>query len=103
MCEFILMRENDPTGAPTLFLLLAQYQARTIVPLSWVARDFFPHLGEEKLARKCLRGDIALAIVRIETSQKAARGVHLVDLANYIDARRAAALKERDQLCGLDP
>ena len=36
----------------------------------------------------------------IETSQKAQRGVHLVDLAAYIDKRRAAAAKECRQLTG---
>ncbi|MBS0535246.1 MAG: pyocin activator PrtN family protein [Proteobacteria bacterium] len=82
---------------------MAQYGGRTVVPLALVCRDFFPHLTEEKLLRKCLRGDLALPVVRIERSQKSARGVHLIDLANYIDARRAAALRERDQLCGLDP
>jgi hypothetical protein len=39
-------------------------------------------------------------IVRIETSQKAQRGVHLGDLAAYIDKRRAAAIKECRQLTG---
>jgi hypothetical protein len=97
------MTENDLTSAPTLFLLLAQYGGRTVVPLALVCRDFFPHLSEEKLLRKCLRGDLALPIVRIEQSQKAARGVHLTDLAAYIDERREAAIKERDQLCGQDP
>ncbi len=86
--------------APTLFLLMAQYNGQTVVPLDQVCRDFFGHLTVEKLLRKALRGDIALPIVRIETSQKAQRGVHLVDLAAYIDKRRAAALKECRQLCG---
>jgi hypothetical protein len=94
------MREDDLSGAPTLFLLMAQYQGRTIVPLEWVCRDFFAHLTPEKLLQKCLRGDISLPIVRIEKSQKAARGVHLTDLSAYLDERRAAAIKERDQLCG---
>lgn len=97
------MSENDLTGAPTLFLLMAQYGGKTVVPLDVVCRDFFPHLSEEKLLRKCLRGDLKLPVVRIERSQKAARGVHLTDLAAYIDERRAAAIKERDQLCGQDP
>ena len=88
------------TSAPTLFLLMAQYCGKTVVPLDVVCRDFFGHLTERKLLQKCLRGDIALPIVRIETSQKAARGVHLSDLASYIDKRRAAAIRERDQLCG---
>jgi pyocin activator protein PrtN len=86
--------------APTLFLLMAQYNGHTVVPLDRVCRDFFGHLTVEKLLRKVLRGDIALPIVRIESSQKAQRGVHLVDLAAYIDKRRPAALKECLQLAG---
>ena len=81
---------------------MAQYHGRTVVPLDRVCADFFGHLTERKLLQKCLRGDIALPIVRIEASQKAQRGVHLSDLAEYIDKRRAAALKERDLLCGWD-
>jgi hypothetical protein len=86
----------------TLFLLMAQFNGQTIVPLDVVCRCFFGHLSVEKLLRKALRGDIALPIVRIETSQKAQRGVHLADLAAYIDKRREAAIKECQQLCGAD-
>ena len=86
--------------ASTLFLLMAQYNGRTVVPIDVVCRDFFGHLTVQKLLRKALRGDLALPIVRIETSQKAQRGVHLVDLAAYIDQRRAAAMKECRQLTG---
>ena len=53
--------------------------------------------------RKALRGELALPIVRIETNQKAQRGVHLTDLVNYIDQRRNAALKECAQLTGRQP
>jgi Pyocin activator protein PrtN len=86
--------------ASTLFLLMAQYNGQTVVPIDQVCRDFFGHLTVEKLLRKCLRGDLALPIVRIESSQKAQQGVHLVDLAAYIDKRREAALKECHQLAG---
>ncbi|MGZ3409696.1 MAG: pyocin activator PrtN family protein [Xanthobacteraceae bacterium] len=41
-----------------------------------------------------------MPVVRMETSQKSARGVHLCDLADYLDKRRAAALKECQQLYG---
>ena len=71
-----------------------------MVPLEQICHDFFGHLTVEKLLRKALRGDLALPIVRIEASQKAQRGVHLVDLAVYIDKRRAAAIKECQQLTG---
>lgn len=84
----------------TTFLLLAQYGAMAVVPLDKVARDYFHHLTPEKLLRKISSGDIALPLVRMEGSQKSARGVHIQDLARYIDVRRAAAVKERDQLAG---
>jgi len=84
----------------TFFLLMAQYNGRAIVPIDHVCRDFFGHLTVDKLLRKVMRGDLALPIVRIENSQKAQRGVHLVDLAVYIDKRREAALKECGQLAG---
>jgi len=96
------MRNDEPTGAPTLFLLLAQYSAKTVIPLDTVCKDFFGHLNEAKLLQKCLAGQIRLPILRIENSQKAARGVHVADLARYIDERRAAAVKEAQQLCGED-
>ena len=95
----LAMTERENT-APTLFLLMAQYGGKTVVPIDQVCRDFFGHLTVDKLLRKALRGDLALPIVRIETSQKAQRGVHLVDLAAYIDNRRAAAVKECQQLTG---
>lgn len=78
----------------TSFLLMAQYNGRAIVPLNEVCRDYFSHLTPEHMLRKALRGEIAIPIVRIEHGQKSARGVHLQDLADYIDKRRAAALKE---------
>lgn len=94
------MSDQNTHSAPTLFLLMAQYNGQTVVPLDRVCRDFFGHLTVEKLLRKALHGDIALPIVRIEASQKSQRGVHLVDLAAYIDKRRAAAVKECQQLAG---
>lgn len=103
------MSDQEIHPAPTLFLLMAQYGGRTVVRLEQVCRDFFGHLTVEKLLRKALRGDIALPIVRIERSQKAQRGVHLADLADYIEKRRAAAIKECRQLvlsqhaCTTDP
>jgi hypothetical protein len=47
-----------------------------------------------------LAGEIALPIVRIQKRQKAARTVHLQNLADYPDKRRARALKECRQSSG---
>lgn len=84
----------------TAFLLMAQYNGKAIIPLADVCRDYFSHLTPEKLVRKVMTGRIPLPIVHIERSQKSARGVHLQDLADYLDKRRAEALKEYTQLHG---
>lgn len=85
-------------GFSTSFLLFAQYGGQAIIPLEEVCRDYFSHLTPEKLIRKVSSGEIALPIVRIEPSQKSQRGVHLHDLAQYLDARRKDALIDFQKL-----
>jgi hypothetical protein len=84
----------------TIFLLMAQYDAKVIIPIDTVCRDFFAPLTLPILLRKISVGEIPLPLVRMEKSQKCAKGVHLIDLAIFIDEKRAAAVKERDQICG---
>ncbi|OWL90099.1 pyocin activator PrtN family protein [Halopseudomonas aestusnigri] len=84
----------------TLFLLMAQYNGLAIVPLERVCNDYFQHLTPEKMQRKVMAGEIDLPITRIEGSQKAAKGVHLQDLANYLDEQRRRAVVENDKLHG---
>lgn len=71
----------------TLFLLMAQYDGRAIIPVEWVCRDFFSHLTVAHFLKKTTRGEIKLPVIYIEPSQKAAKGIHVQDLAEYIDAR----------------
>lgn len=78
----------------TSFLLFAQYGGQAVIPLDDVCRDYFSHLTPEKLIRKTTSGEIALPVVRSEASQKSQRGVHLHDLARYLDARREDALTD---------
>jgi hypothetical protein len=85
----------------TVFLLMAQFGARAVIPLEEVRREYFPHLELDNLLAKVARGDIPLPIVSAERSRKAAKGVYVQDLADYIDTQRAAAVKERNQLCGI--
>ncbi|SDG35656.1 pyocin activator PrtN family protein [Pelagibacterium luteolum] len=82
----------------TAFLLMAQYNGKAIIPLEDVCRDYFAPLGFEKFKVKLATGQISLPVVRVEDSQKGAKGVHLQDLADYLDSRRALALKEQRQL-----
>ena len=85
----------------TAFLLMAQYGAMAVIPVGTVVRDYFPHLSVDKFTRKVSMGEINIPLLRIESgSQKAAKGVHLTDLAQYLDDRRAAAVKEAKQLAG---
>lgn len=75
----------------TAFLLMAQYDGLAIIPLERVCADYFSHLMPEKLKMKVTTGRLNLPIVQIEASQKSARGVHLADLARYIDERSELA------------
>lgn len=83
----------------TLFLLMAQYNGQAIIPLDRVCRDYFTHLTPDMFQRKALAGQIKIPITRMESSQKSAKGIHLQDLADYLDEQRAAAIKERNLLC----
>lgn len=84
----------------TAWLLAARYEGLAIIPVETVCRDFFSHLSVEKFIRKVTTGELAIPLVRMEASQKAAKGVHLRDLAEYLDKQRARAVKECAQLQG---
>lgn len=78
----------------TTFLLMAQYNGRAVIPVADVCRDYFSHLTPGKFLRKVSAGEISIPLVRMESSQKAAKGVHIQDLAEWIDKRRDAAVRE---------
>lgn len=82
----------------TAFLLMARYDGLAIIPAEKVCADYFPHLKPDQFIRKIGSGEIKLPLVRAEASQKAAKGVHLQDLADYLDRRREAARKELEQM-----
>lgn len=82
----------------TAFLLMAQYQGRAIIPIDDVQRDYFSHLSVEKLLRKIASGEIRLPLVRTDNSQKSAKGIHLGDLAEYLDHCRETALRDYKDL-----
>lgn len=85
----------------TAFILMAQYNGQAIIPLEQVCRDYFTHLTPEMFQRKVMSGQIKIPITRLESSQKSAKGIHITDLATYLDQQRAAAVKECNQLNGL--
>ncbi|MFJ2680134.1 pyocin activator PrtN family protein [Pseudomonas sivasensis] len=84
----------------TLFLLMAQYEGRAVIPLDIVCADYM-NLTVENFKQKCLDGEIDIPIVRLGAeSQKAALGIHLRDRANYIDRQREKATIEQRKLMG---
>lgn len=82
----------------TIFLLMAQFNGKAFISLDDLSREFFPHLTPEKLWRK--RHEIALPMHAMEGSQKSLRGVHIQDLADYLDARAAEAREDCRKLHG---
>lgn len=84
----------------TAFILMAQYNGRAIIPLEQVCKDYFTHLTTDMFQRKVMAGQIKIPITRMESSQKSAKGIHITDLAAYLDLQRAAAVKECNQLNG---
>ncbi|MCF7532051.1 pyocin activator PrtN family protein [Pseudomonas petrae] len=87
----------------TLFLLMAQYDGQVIIPLERICSDYFTHLTPDGLKMKVAAGQIDLPLIKLERSQKSARGVHVNDLADYLDAQHRAAKAEHDRLMGHVP
>lgn len=82
----------------TAIMMMAMYNAQAIIDSETVAKDWFK-LSVSKLHEKIRSGEIRLPLVLMEEeSQKCAKGVHLTDLAEYVDARRAAAEKALKQM-----
>lgn len=85
----------------TAFVLMAQYNGKAIISIEQVCTDYFTHLTPEMFQRKVLSGQIKIPITRLEGSQKSAKGIHITDLADYIEKQRSDALKEYAQLNGI--
>lgn len=76
----------------TTFLLMAEFET-AVVHLSQIAEKYLgmrPSTAEQKAAE----GKLSLPTFRVGDTQKAPRMVHISDLAEHIDRRRAEAKKE---------
>src|SRR5690606_41237978 len=76
----------------TLFLLMAQYNGRAIIPLDRVCEDFFQHLTTQTLKSKVAAGVIELPITRNAGRLKSPRCIHLTAIAHYLTTHRSLAL-----------
>lgn len=82
----------------TAFLLMAQYEGKAIIPLDAVCHDYFSHLTPTKFVEKVRAGEIRIPLVRLEKSQKAAKGIALNDLATYLDEQIESARRDLREL-----
>lgn len=88
-----------PTIVETLdFETLLTARKERLISLYPAAERAGSHLTPAKLRSKIVAGVIDLPLVRIENSQKAAQGVHLANLARYLDLQRERAVRENDKL-----
>jgi hypothetical protein len=77
---------------------MAQYNGNVVIPLKTVCEDYM-QLTVEKFKYKSLSGEIDIPIIRLgANTQKAALGVHIKDLAEYIDKQREKAHLEHKKL-----
>lgn len=87
-------RPDETDSVTTVSLLREQYAGRAVLPVDIVVRDYFPHITVESFVHKVTHGQIALPLIRMDDSQKAMKGVHLLDLAIYLDRRKSMANRE---------
>lgn len=85
----------------TALILMAQYDGRAIVPLWEICRDYFTHLTPDGFVQKAEAGEIQIPIVRMDDSRRTPRGVHLADLAAYIERQAKKARQECRKLTGV--
>lgn len=81
----------------TTWMLMGVHGGVPIVPVDVVANSYF-NTDTRTFLRKVDTGKIPLPIVRMERSQKSAKGVHVDDLAKYLDEQRANAIREMERL-----
>lgn len=79
---------------------MARHEGKPILSVEVVCKDYFTHLNTEKFLRKISDGTIPLPLIRMEKSQKSAKGVFISDLAQYLDDRHDEARREHLQLVG---
>lgn len=78
---------------PTAVLLMVQYGG-PVIALKRV-HEIFGFNTPEAATKAANAGDIPVPLFKVRNSNKAPYMIHIEDLANYIDAQRSNAAKER--------
>lgn len=79
--------------SPTLFLLMAEHQGKTVLPVDEVAEKYW-NMSAAQARRLANEGRFPLPCFRMNNSRKAPWVVLLTDLAQHIDQRRQEAIDE---------
>lgn len=81
-----LMAKVSSAAPQTMYLLMAEYGARTLIPLDEIANTVLG-MSINTARRRARSYELPFATVRLGESQKAPYHVHLHDLAKFIEAR----------------
>lgn len=81
----------------TSLMLMTLYDGKPIIPVDVVAKDHF-ELDTRTFLRKVEDGKILLPVVKMEESQKSAKGVHIRHLAAYLDEKTEAAEQDMERM-----
>ncbi|TCT29607.1 pyocin activator PrtN family protein [Martelella mediterranea] len=93
-----MIPDNTSPRPKTIFFLMAQYDGRALIPVEEICKDYFSHLTPAKFLRKVALGDLEIPVTQVEPSQKSRKGVHINDLADYIDRQHDMALHDFNKL-----
>lgn len=81
----------------TVMMLMMMYDNRPVIPADRVAADWFD-LTLDRFLRKQSSGAIPLPVILMEESRKSFKGVHVQDLADFIDRKAAEAREDLQKL-----
>lgn len=85
----------------TSLILMAQCDGCAVIPLWQVCSDYFANLTPDEFVAKTKAGEIQIPIVYMDDTKRTPRGIHLADLATYIDRCAKAARAECRRLTGV--
>ncbi|WP_367599280.1 pyocin activator PrtN family protein [Pseudomonas fulva] len=89
---------GDGVQSRSSWLGQREYSGTPVISLEQVLADYITHLMRLISQRKVLPREIRLPIIRLELSQKSARGLHIADLALQMEQQRGVARRECAQL-----
>ena len=84
------MTNQKKTTSTTMYLLMAEYGARTLIPLEELCNEALG-MCVNTAKRRAKANELPFAVVKLNDSQKAPYLVHIHDLAAFIENKCSAA------------